>query len=395
MPPRMARLRFHPLDYASATAFLAYSASAVVTPICLVLLAQEIGFGLAGAGRLELTRGGLVLVVLVASAFAAGLWGKAGSIAGGMFLLAAGLFVYAAAPSYAAVLLAMALMGLGGGIVEALLNPLIHDCHPRDSGRYLNLLNAFWSVGVFATVLLAGDLLTRGVSWRAVMIAIGGVSLLAGILFLVMLGRAPRVPRVPVREVAGRLYGCVTAGRFWVFFLAMILAGAAEGGFTFWAATFIQLRHGGDPRAGGVGTACFAGGMLAMRLAAGWLVPQSRLWVLILASAVAGAGVSLVVPAVTGLHAAYLVLFFAGLTVACFWPTIQSYAASRLGRDETSVFVLLSVAGIPGFAGGSWIMGEVGEVFGLDASFRLLPGLFLLLAAVTAMERLVRPRAER
>ena len=83
-------------------------------------------------------------------------------------------------------------------------------------------------------------------------------------------------------------------------------------------------------------------------------------------------------------------LVLAGLTVACFWPSLQSYAADRMRVDATSLFILLSCAGIPGFGCMAWLMGWVGERAGLARSFMLMPPAFLLLAAVLLAERRTR-----
>ena len=60
------------------------------------------------------------------------------------------------------------MMGLGGGLTEAFLNPLIVDLHPDKSGKFLNLSNAFYPLGIIISSLLFGELLTLGYSWRTV-----------------------------------------------------------------------------------------------------------------------------------------------------------------------------------------------------------------------------------
>ena len=180
----MPKLKLGKLDYGGAMGFLAYSSSAVMTPICLLKLMEELSFSLAEGGGIEAVRAFLILVVLVISGFAAARWGKPTVLAWGAFLIAAGMFTYAIAPAYGVVLTAMALVGVGSGIVEGLVNPLVQDCHPQDSGRYLNIVNGFWSIGVLTTVLVTGELLTRGVSWRVLMACSGGLGVISGSLFL-------------------------------------------------------------------------------------------------------------------------------------------------------------------------------------------------------------------
>ena len=158
-------LKLKRMDYAGAVGFLAYSWSAVVTPICLLAMAKDLNFTLAGGGAIDAVRTLLVLIVLLASGFAAARWGKVVVLGVGSLVLAAGMFLYALAPVHVAILGAMVLVGTGGGLLEGLINPLVQDSHPKDSGRYLNFVNGFWSVGVLSSVLIVGELLTRGVSW--------------------------------------------------------------------------------------------------------------------------------------------------------------------------------------------------------------------------------------
>jgi fucose permease len=119
--------------------------------------------------------------------------------------------------------------------------------------------------------------------------------------------------------------------------------------------------------------------MIAGRMLSGHYVSQKNLRKLILLSSIAGIGVSIAVFAIASIAAFYIGLFAAGLTVACFWPSIQSYAADCLDVDTTMLFILLSCGGIPGFGFASWVMGVIGDYAGLRASFAVIPFFFLAL----------------
>jgi fucose permease len=127
--------------------------------------------------------------------------------------------------------------------------------------------------------------------------------------------------------------------------------------------------------------------MLRGRFAAGAWLRRHQLWHLILGSAVAGAVVSAWVPLATSVTQLAAGMGVAGLCVACFWPSIQAYAAERVKGDVTELFILLSVAGIPGFAGVSWLLGVVADGIGLREAFWVVPGFFVILAGLLAVER--------
>jgi len=82
----------------------------------------------------------------------------------------------------------------------------------------------------------------------------------------------------------------------------------------------------------------------------------------------------------------YALLAIAGLAAACFWPTILAEAALCLKTDSTILFVLLACFGIAGFGVTPWIMGVIGDIAGLKAGFSMIPGLFLGLIIVLAVE---------
>ncbi len=387
-------LKLDKLDYAGAIGFFAYASSVVVTPIVLLALARDLNFGLAEGGGMEAVRAGFLMIILLVSGFAAAHWGKIPILAVGSLILGGGLVLYSLAPAYSVVLLAMILVGLGSGLLEALINPLIQDVHPNDSGRYLNIVNAFFSAGVLVSVLVAGELLTRGVSWRFLIAGVGLLAILSGVLFAA-LGRdeyGRECERRRSRSGSGvatfrHAKAILREPSFWVFALAIFCGGGAEGAFTFWSASYIQLNFETLARAGAFGTAAFAAGMVAGRLASGRYVRQNRLRTLIVASALLGVAASFFAYLVNNMYGFFALLFAAGLSIACFWPSIQSHAATVLRVDSTMLFILLSVAGIPGFGFTSWVMGLVAEQTGLRTSLLVIPALLTILAAVMIFDR--------
>jgi fucose permease len=241
-------------------------------------------------------------------------------------------------------------------------------------------------------VLAAGELITRGVSWRFVVGVIGVAAAGLGLMFLI-LGRE-EYRRERERFSPGSATATLRHTReilrepaFWLFALAIACGGGAEGAFTYWSATYIQLNFDTVARAGGIGTAVFASGMVSGRLAFGRFVHQKGLPVLILVSAVGGAVISLVAFFMNNMIGFFLVLFAAGVSIACFWPSIQSHAAAVMRVDSTMLFILLSVAGIPGFGFTSWIMGIIAQVSNLRVSLLVVPGLLTILAAVMFADR--------
>lgn len=375
------------IDKASSLALYSYAAGITVTPICLVHLSAVFNLSLAQGSGIEAVRALFIVITLTGSTFIAAAIGKMRSLGIGALFMGMGLLLYAVSPTYLVILFAAALVGGGGGLIEALVNPLVQELHPHDSGRHLNTINAFFSVGVFVTVLSTGELLTRGVHWRLLFGITGLIAAVTGLLFMALHRKGGGEDRRSLLQVLSHKKEILRHPRFPIFAAMMFLAGGTEGAFTFWSAAYIQLNFGALARMGGIGTACFAGGMLLGRFAGGRFISQHHIRPLIALSAGLGILAALAVPYVTGLPLFLGILFLAGLSVACFWPSIQSYGAERIGSDPTALFVLLSFAGIPGYGAVPWLMGIIGDRFGLRSGFLLLPLLFLLLLMLLVLEK--------
>ena len=399
------RLAFGRFDYAAFISFFTYASGSVVVPVALVSLARELDFslesgGMAAGGALHLGRTLPMVGAMLLCGFAAGRWGKRRSFAAAVILMGGGIGLCALAPAYGLLFLAMSVAGIGEGIIEGLATPYVQDLHPEEPGRYINFAHAFWPIGVLSTVLVSGALLALGISWRWI---IGGVGLLAVVpAFLLLLPARPgqEYPEHPEpvhwRTVWGQAVAIVRIPRFWLFYGAMFVAGGGEFCLTFWCASYIQLHFAASAWSGGVGTACFAAGMMLGRAGWGFLIRQHQLRALVVYSALAGTAVTLAFPVLTNLWVFFGLLFLAGLATAPFWPSVQSYSADRLPDvDTTMLFVLLSCAGVPGCGVFTWLMGYIGNHSGLDAAFYLVPACFAVLAVLIGWDWVRTPSVPR
>jgi MFS family permease len=390
-------MSFGPYDYAAFAMFFAYAAASVVVPVVLVRLARDLGFsleqgGMSEAGALHLGRTVAVVASMVLSGFAAGRWGKRRTLGASVVLMGLGIGACALAPAYSVLFVSLIAAGLGEGVIEGLGTPFVQSLHPDESGRYNNFTHAFWSVGVMATVLVSGALLSTGLSWRCL---VGGTAVLGFVAASLLLAPSRKHPFPEHPEpihwttVWGQALAIMRRRGFWLFFAAMFLAGGGEFALTFWCASFIQLNFLDAAWAGGVGTACFAGGMVLGRTGWGYLVHQQHLRRLILASAAGGVLVTLGLPHVGSLWLLFGLLFLSGVATAPFWPSLQTHCADRLpGTDTTMLFILLACAGVPGCGVFAWVMGYLGNRAGGDLAraFYLVPASYLALGGLVAYD---------
>ncbi len=393
----MRRMSFGRYDYAAFLSFFSYAAGSVVLPVALVSLAHDLGFslekgGMAAGGALHLGRTIPIVASMLLCGFAAGRWGKRRTLGVSVALMSVGVLLCALAPSYGVLFLALMIAGMGEGVVEGLATPFVQRLHPEEPGRYINFSHSFWSIGVVVTVLASGGLISLGVPWRVIVAAVAIVSCITTVLLLFPERKGQKYPehREPIhwKTVWGHANEIFHTRRFWLFFAAMFFAGGGEFCLTFWCASFIQLNFRGAAWAGGVGTACFAGGMFLGRTGWGYLIRQHQLRQLIVWSALAGTLITSLFPFLTDLWALFGLLFVAGIATAPFWPSVQSYCADRLPEtDTTMLFILLSCAGIPGCGVFTWLMGYIGDrAGGLRLAFYLIPACYLTLAAIIGLD---------
>ena len=378
-------------DYAAFLCYFGYASGSVVVPVSLVSLARDLGFrlengGMAAGGALQLGRTASIVAAMLLCGFWAGRWGKRRVLGLSVILMSAGVGICAVAPAYGVLFLALAVAGMGEGVIEGLATPFVQDLHPREPGRYINFSHAFWSIGVVATTLLAGAFLARGVSWRLIIGAVSVLSLIPAALLLLPPPSELAYPEHPEpldrKTIWNHTRDILQMPRFYLFFAAMFVAGGGEFCLTFWCASYIQLNFTSSAWVGGLGTACFAAGMALGRTCWGYWLRQDQLKALIVYSALAGTVVTLFLPVLTSLSLFLILLFLTGIATAPFWPSVQSYCGDRLPQaDTTMLMILLACAGIPGCGVATYLMGYIGDQSGgLGKAFYLVPACYLILA---------------
>ncbi|MBN2445489.1 MAG: MFS transporter [Phycisphaerae bacterium] len=397
-------MKFGRYDYAAFAAFFAYAAGSVVIPVALVALAADLGFsleegGLAAGGALGIGRTVTMVASMLLCGFIAGRWGTRRTMGLSVTLMALGILLCSVAPFYGVLFMALMVAGVGEGILEGLATPFVQNLHPDEPGRYINFTHSFWSIGVMVTVLVCGGLISLGVSWRLLVAGAAVLAFIAATMLLLPQRKGREYPEHPEaihwRTTWTNATSILCVRRFWLFFGAMFVAGGGEACLTFWSASYIQLSFAGAAWAGGVGTACFAGGMFFGRTGWGYLIRQHQLRRLIIGSALAGTLVTLPLPHLSNLWTLFGVLFLAGVATAPFWPSVQSYSADRIPKaDTTLLFILLSCAGVPGCGFFTWLMGYVGNLTGdLRGAFYLVPACYVTLAGLIGADWVLAKRA--
>ncbi|MGL1893169.1 MAG: MFS transporter [Spirochaetaceae bacterium] len=370
------------VDFASKASMFIYAASATILPISLVKISEELSLNLTQGGSLGFISSIEQFLVLIFSCFVAAWFGKIIILRTALIILSVGLFLFTQSTTYLMTTFLILFIGFGQGFIEALLTPLVEDLYPGDNGKKMSVLHAFWPIGVCFSVLIFGELLSRGVSWRALFIALGVVVLLISFIY----PRSSKIQLPKSRTDFSHMGEILSKPRFWFLGFSLFFAGGAESAFAFWSASYIQLQFSAAPRAGALGAALFAIGMVIGRLLTSKLTHKYTMKQILLVSSVLALFISISFFLITNMFSLFIFMFFIGLTVACFWPCIQSYAGTVMKVDTTILMIFLSCFGIPGYSSATIIMGIVGDNKGLHTSFIIAPIYILFLTILLVLE---------
>ncbi len=294
-------------------------------------------------------------------------------LASGSTFLGLGLIGVALAPIFALVVVAAAIMGAGGGLVDTGMNA--HAALAFDI-RSINLLHACYGVGATLGPIFLTISLTSSGSWSPGYLAMAGIQLM--ILVAVWMRRSSWVSD-PASSTAASPPSRV---RSWLLLALFFLYTGVEVGTGHWSFTLLTEDRGYSTGAAGIWVAIYWGGLTAGRFALGIAghrfaaIPTLHGSVTI---SLIGLGLFWADPVGLGV----LGLPITSLGLAAIFPTLIAVTPARLGSDRStrSIGHQLAAANL-GVAAIPWLIGLFAESLGVSA---LAPGLFatgLLLAVV-------------
>ena len=351
-------LRSYTLPTLSSYVSMVSLAAAVNSaPVCLTAIAA--GFGLSESEMGEIP-GAIFLGVVLGICLSGPLSDRLGMKpflllgAGGQ---AAGMCCVALAPGHSALLGAAFVAGLGAGVLDALLSPLVCALRPDEKPQAMNLLHAFYCIGAALTVLTAMLLLRLGCTWRTVF----GVGVSPSVVAFVGLA----LSHIPASSKGddgyvplGRL---CRSGRFLLLVFAMLLCGGTELGPAQWFPAYVERALGWQRSNSALALLLFSSAMAAGRLAASRLATRIPATQMIVGSAVACA---LMVLLMSQPYSAALSLVsgaLLGVSVAALWPTTLALTAGQFPGGGAAMFSTLAAFGNAGGMLVPWAMGLVAK----------------------------------
>ena len=276
--------------------------------------------------------------------------------------------------------------GIGWGMVESVVNPLIATLYPDEKTAKLNALHAWWPAGLVIGGLL-GVFLTGTLNWQGklALVALPGIAVV-----LLSLGvEYPPTERKAAGVTTGEMFRELANPIFLVLFLAMFLTAASELAPGQW----VDLALTRTVHMPGILLLVYVSGlMFVMRFFAGPLVhrlsPIGLLWVSCLLAAIGLVMLSVADSPITGLVAATVW----GTGVCYMWPTMLATASERFPRGGA---VLMGLMGTAGMLSIQFVLPMMGRVFdSKKVEFAGGPAAFAALPAGPELERVLGMAAQ-
>lgn len=360
-------------------AYIGYITQAIVNNLPALLFVtfnKDYGVSLEKIGLLvSMNFGVQILVDLMAVKYIDRIGYRVGVVAAHIFaalgLCCFGILPEIMADKYAAIVIAMALNAIGGGLTEVLISPIVESLPGDEKASAMSILHSFYCWGHMAVVILSTAFFTFvGIeNWR-VLPFIWAVVPLFNIFFFSKVPLRVLVEeseRVPVSRLC-------KSGIFWILMLLMVAAGASEQAMSQWSSLFAEAGLSVSKTLGDLlGPCMFAALMGAARLVYGVLgsrlnIRRGLMYTSLLCIASYLIAVLAPWPIVSLIGCG-----LCGFSVGLMWPGVFSLSSQTYPAGGTAMFALLALAGDLGCGGGPGLVGLVSG--GLEGSLGVMNAL--------------------
>jgi len=330
------------------------------------------------SGALDLTPGPLGVALFVgaaASILAMALLGRTSDWLGRRVFLvlsgcvmALGIAALAFVGGYAALLAALVVLYAASGLYDVGINAAAVDLEKATDRRFMAVLHAAFSAGGVAGALSAGALLSAGVGFRYVYLAL--LPPLAAVVLGVAATRLP--PPGRPREDGTREAGLYRNLPLLLIAVIATLALLSEGEMEHWSGVYLRRTLGLSALLGGSGVAVFYGAMAVGRLGAAFVIGRlGNRRTLQGAGLLAAGGMAL---ALATREPLLVVVGFlvVGLALSAVVPIAFSVAGDLAPGRAGSAISVVTTLGYGGFLLGPVIVGGLAEVLGLRTALGII-----------------------
>lgn len=349
------------------------------------LLTERLGLSLGDVGTVFLVTNGSMLAASIITGPAIDRFGMRLPLGLGAMLVGVALSSIAVSRSTSGLLLAVSLLGLGGGAVNATANTLIADLHEdaEEKAAALNVLGVFFGFGALLLPFSIGALLST-VGLTNLLFAAGALAVVTGLV-------ANRMRFPPPKLAGGMPFAGV--GRFIRMPLVLAFAGLLffQSGNEFllggYFTTFLTRDMGVPVAQSSYVLAAFWASIMVARVFLSRAVLRLGSYRTVLAAALVAAAGAFTVSAASSAPVAIAGMIVTGFALAGIFPTVLGMAGGAFAAHSGTVFGILFTVALTGGMTMPWIAGHLAEAAGLRAVFVMGGVSFLVIAAFNRVVR--------
>lgn len=268
---------------------------------------------------------------------------------------------------------AMALCGVGGGLMEVLISPIIEACPTKNKAGFMSLLHSFYCWGQLGVILLSTIFFRiAGIENWPIVACIWTAIPLAGVALFIF---AP-INRL-VEDGEGEKLGSLLKNKtFWIFLVMMLCAGASELSMSQWASYFAETALGVPKWMGDLlGPCLFAFAMAVTRVFFAKTSEKINLDTAILISSIICTATYVVASVSQNPVVSLIGCASCGFGCGVLWPASFSLASNRIPRGGVLMFGILALLGDGGALLGPTLTGAVSSAFNNNIRYGFLVAL--------------------
>lgn len=363
------------------------AASVNVTPVCLSTVSAVFDMNDTQRGLLLGSTFWGYMMVLIIGAPLTDRYGPIRFFYAASVLQICGFFAASQATSAWSLGVACLITGVGGGLLESMLSPLICAQFPDRKTGALNLLHGFYAFGAVGVVFITRTILAEfdspfhdsgsspvlpGNAWRWVYGVMALIPVVYGLGFFYCFKICGLHVAYPRAESYWDALQALKRRGFWVFGLAMLTIGGCELGAAQWIPYYLEIEMDWGRELGAMGLVIFSlsmgGGRLIIQPIAGRYSPAVILiW---------AAGLSALCLTLLGMSFSSMVAVAAigsmGVFIGWMWPTTLALASEVFPKGGATLLALICVAGNAGGILFPGLVGLIGEHYHLRAAMTVL-----------------------
>jgi fucose permease len=299
----------------------------------------------------------------------------------GCLLTGVNLLLFGLSPWFWLNLIAMAFVGIGGGLTEASSDPLLIQLFPSRASMVMNLHHFFYSFGCFAGPPIIGVLLAKSVPWQWGYIGFG---LLVLAVFLFLSSQNISSPQSPHKFDVILVKKMLNQRFFWILFWVTFCTMGVQNSIAYWIVTFLKEERGFSIHLAGASLSLFFVCMGVGRLLSSYVTTKLHDVVLLIGLFSVHSVALLITVSVPGRWALPF-LMICGFAQSAVFPCLLAMTGKLYPQNPGTAMGIVSTGAGLGSMTVPWLLALVSQLTSLQTGFLFLDVFVLICLGLMAL----------